>query len=220
MSTDTTFLTPELHQYLLNVSATEPEVMQHLRRDTQNIFKSHKKQTPPEQARLIYLLVKILNAQFTLDVGTFTGVSALTAAMALPLNGKVVACEIDPKPLELATKYWEKANVATKIELRLGAARDTLNNLLTEQSGKFDFAYIDADKGAIGEYYEMCLQLIRSGGLVAIDNVLWHGRVIDHTNTSKSTESIRKFNQMLCRDKRIDMSLIPIGDGMSIARKK
>ncbi len=166
------------------------------------------------------LLVQLMGAKKTLEVGVFTGYSSLVVALALPTDGKVVACDVSEEYTAIARRYWQQAGVADKIDLHIAPALETLDALLAaEQAGTFDFAFIDADKGNYEGYYERSLQLVRSGGLVAIDNVLWYGQVADPTVQDNSTNSIRAFNQKLHQDERVSLSMVPIGDGLTLARK-
>lgn len=166
------------------------------------------------------LLVRLMNAKKTLDIGVFTGYSALSVALALPEDGKIVACDVNEKDCVIARSYWQKANVAHKIDLRIAPALDTLDSLIADgEFGTFDFAFIDADKSNYDSYYEKSLQLIRPGGLIAIDNVLWYGRVADPKMQDKRTKRIRALNEKVRDDKRVIMSLLPIGDGLLLALK-
>ena len=177
-------------------------------------------QISPEQAQFITLLLKLLNARKALEVGTFTGYSALSIARALPADGKLVACDINEDWTSVGRPYWEEAGVAEKIELRIAPAVDTLDDLMkTGQSGTFDFAFIDADKHNYADYYEKCLQLIRPGGVVAVDNTLWGGRVADPDLVDTDTVAIRAVNKIMFEDNRVESSLIPIGDGLHLAFK-
>ncbi len=178
-------------------------------------------QIAPEQGQFMALLVRLLGAKKTLEVGVFTGYSALVTALALPEDGKVIACDRDPRFTEMAKPYWEKAGVADKIDLRLAPALETLENLIANgERNSFDFAFIDADKRNYPNYYEQTLQLVRPGGLIAIDNVLWSGRVADPEDTDKRTVAIREFNQKLHQDSRIHLSVLAIADGLTLAIKK
>lgn len=220
MSTKTINLTPELYDYLLRVSLREPEVLKKLREETHHM-KQYMMQISPEQGQLMALLVELISAKKTLEVGTFTGYSALVVALALPPEGKIIACDINEEWTTIAKRYWKEAGVADKIDLRIAPALQTLQQLLDKgAAASFDFAFIDADKNNYTAYYEKCLELIRPGGLIAIDNVLWDGAVADSSNQDKDTNSIRKLNDTIARDQRVSMSLLPIGDGLTLARKK
>jgi caffeoyl-CoA O-methyltransferase len=167
------------------------------------------------------LLVQLIGASKTLEVGVFTGYSSLRVALALPPNGKIVACDVSEEYTAIARRYWESAGVADKIDLRIAPALDTLDELLAAgQAGTFDFAFIDADKRNYEGYYERSLQLVRPGGLIAIDNVLWAGRVVDSQVQDNQTNSIRAFNEKLYEDERVTLSLVPIADGLTLALKR
>ncbi len=220
MSRRTEPLTDELYDYLLRVSMREPEILRRLREETGSLEKAGM-QISPEQGQFMTLLVELMGARRTLEVGTFTGYSALVVALALPTDGRIVACDVSEEWTSVARRYWEEAGVAHMIDLRLGPALETLESLLGEgRRGEFDFAFIDADKANYQTYFELALELVRSGGLIAIDNTLWHGRVIDPAVTDGDTEAIRRFNERLKADERVTLSLVPIGDGLSLARKR
>jgi caffeoyl-CoA O-methyltransferase len=178
-------------------------------------------QISPEQGQFMALLVELMGARKTLEVGTFTGYSALVVALALPADGRVVACDVSEEWTSVARRYWDEAGVAHKIDLRLGPAWKTLESLLDEgRRHDFDFAFIDADKVNYDAYYELALELVRPGGLIAVDNTLWHGKVIDPAVTDDDTEAIRRLNAKLESDERVTLSLVPIGDGLSLARRR
>jgi predicted O-methyltransferase YrrM len=220
MSPKTLGVSPQLYDYLLNTSLRENPVLQQLRQETAQL-PAARMQIAPEQGQFMALLVQLLGARKTLEIGTFTGYSALVVALALPPEGTVVTCDIDETMTAIARRYWQHAEVADKIQLHLAPALDTLQQLLQSgEEGSFDFAFIDADKRNYPHYYEKCLQLVRSGGLIAIDNVLWSGRVADETVTDKRTEAIREFNRQLHHDDRITLSLVPIADGLTLALKR
>ena len=163
-------------------------------------------------------LVRLMSAKKTLEIGTFTGYSALAVALALPEDGKIVACDISEEWTAIGKKKWEQAGVAEKIELRIGAALGTLEELIQEgQEGSFDFAFIDADKANYLDYYKMCLKLVRKGGVVAIDNVLWSGSVINSEINDVDTVAIRELNEFLAKDERVSLSMVPVGDGLTLA---
>jgi len=213
-------LAPQLYEYLLSVSLREAEVLTKLRQETSQ-HSSSIMQIAPDQGQFMAMLVKLLGAKKTLDIGVFTGYSSLVVALALPEDGKVVACDRDPRATEIARRYWQEAGVADKIELRLAPALDTLDQLIAGgESGSFDFAFIDADKRNYSNYYERALTLLRSGGMVAIDNVLWFGSAADPEDTDKRTIAIREFNQKLHQDHRVEISMLSIADGLTLALKK
>lgn len=193
--------------------------MAQLRQETQQ-HPLGQMQISPEQGQLMALLVQLIGAKKTLEVGVFTGYSTLAVALALPTDGKIIACDVSEAYTAIARRYWQQANVADKIELRLAPALDTLDQLLaTGQANTFDFAFIDADKSNYDNYYERSLQLVRPGGLIAIDNVLWSGRVAA-PNPDNRTRSIHALNQKLHHDERISLSLLPLGDGLTLALKR
>jgi predicted O-methyltransferase YrrM len=178
-------------------------------------------QISPEQGQFMALLVKLLGARRTIEIGVFTGYSALSVALALPADGQVVACDLSEEWTSIARKFWEKAGVAGKIDLRLAPAAKTLDALLAAGGAdQYDFAFIDADKPGYMAYYESCLELVRRGGLIAVDNTLWSGYVADPAQQDKDTAAIRAFNDALHADERIDLSLLPIGDGLTLARRR
>ncbi len=220
MSNKSIGLPDNLHEYILAVSLREAAVLQELRAETAAL-PNHNMQIAPEQGQFMALLVKLIGARRALEVGVFTGYSSLAVALALPDDGQITACDVSEEFTAVARKYWQKAGVAHKIRLHLAPAATTLARLLAEgQAGQFDFAFIDADKPNYDNYYEQCLQLLRPGGLLAIDNVLWDGKVADTAVTDPDTAAIRALNQKLHRDERVDLSLVPIGDGLTLARKR
>lgn len=209
-----------LYEYLLSVSLREAEVLTKLRQETSQHSASIM-QISPDQGQFMALLIKLLQAKKTLDIGVFTGYSSLVVALALPKDGKVVACDRDPRSTEIARRYWQEAGVADKIDLRLAPALETLDQLIAQgESGSFDFAFIDADKRNYGNYYERALTLLRPGGIIAIDNVLWFGRVADAEDTDKRTIAIREFNQQLHQDNRVEITMLAIADGLTLALKQ
>lgn len=220
MSNRTLDLTDPLYEYLLSHSLREPELLAQLRQETAQ-HPMAQMQIAPEQGQFMALLVQLLGAKKTLEVGVFTGYSSLVVALALPADGKVVACDVSEEYTAIARRYWQAAGVADKIDLRIGPAVDTLDQLLAAgEAETFDFAFIDADKSNYWNYYERSLQLVRRGGLIAIDNVLWSGRVADPQVQDNRTESIRAFNTKLHQDDRITLSLVPIADGLTLALKR
>ncbi|NEO85860.1 MAG: SAM-dependent methyltransferase [Spirulina sp. SIO3F2] len=213
-------LDDSLYHYLLSTSLREPEVLQKLRNETAQLPMS-RMQIAPEQGQFMALLVQLMGAQRTLEVGVFTGYSALVVALALPETGQVVACDVDERYTTIAQSYWQQAGVTHKIDLRLAPALETLDALIAQgESESFDFAFIDADKRNYHNYYERSLQLLRPGGLIAIDNVLWSGRVADPAEDDPRTVAIRALNQSIHRDDRVDLSVLPIADGLTLARKR
>ena len=220
MSYRPTVLTEDLHRYLLEVSLREPALLARLREETARRGDAGM-QISPEQGQFMALLIELTGATRVLEIGTFTGYSALAMALALPPEGRIVACDVEAETTAVARRYWSEAGVAEKIDLRLAPALDTLDRLLAEgAAGSFDFAFIDADKGNYEAYYERCLALLRQGGLLAIDNVLWGGQVADPRARDPDTEAIRALNSRLHDDPRISLSLVPVSDGLSLARKR
>lgn len=213
-------LTDELYEYVLSVSLREPPVLARLREETAALPRAGM-QIAPEQGQFMALLVQLIGAKRTLEVGTFTGYSALSVALALPADGEVVTCDINEPFTDIARRYWAEAGVDGKIDLRLGPALESLESLLADgRSESFDFAFIDADKESYEGYIERALALLRRGGLLAVDNVLWNGAVIDPGHQDADTRAIREINQKLHNDDRISLSLVPIGDGLTLARKR
>ena len=194
--------------------------MRRLREETASMEQANM-QIGPEQGQFMALLVEFIGARSVLEVGTFTGYSALAMAAALPENGALVACDVSEEWTAIGRRYWEEAGVAHKIELRLAPALETLDALLAEgRAGTFDFAFIDADKEGYDAYYERALELVRLGGLIALDNTLWEGKVVDPAATDVDTEAIRAINKKLAADERVTLSMVPIGDGLTLARKR
>ncbi len=219
MSNRTLSLDDGLYRYLIDVSVRETPLQRRLREETAKLEMA-RMQIAPEQGQFMALLVALMGARRTLEVGVFTGYSALSVAAALPEDGRVVACDVNEEWTSLARRYWKEAGVEEKIDLRLGPAAETLGSLIEGgERGNFDFAFIDADKENYGRYFELCLDLVRPGGLIAVDNTLWSGNVIDSADQSNDTKSIRAFNEALRNDSRIRLSLVPIGDGLTLALK-
>ncbi|MEA5617776.1 class I SAM-dependent methyltransferase [Cronbergia sp. UHCC 0137] len=219
MAKQTIGLEQNLYDYLLSVSLREPEILTQLRQETAQLPNSGM-QISPEQGQFMSLLVTLTRAKKTLDIGVFTGYSSLVVALSLPPEGKIVACDVSEEYTSIARRYWQQAGVADKIELHIAPALETLDQLLAAgEAETFDFAFIDADKGNYPNYYERSLQLIQPGGLIAIDNVLWSGKVADPEIQDNQTNKIRAFNQKLHQDSRITLSLVPIADGLTLAVK-
>ena len=213
-------LTDQIHEYLQAVSLREPDVLRRLRAETASLSQAQM-QIAPEQGQLMALLVQLLGARKTLEVGVFTGYSSLAVALALPVDGRIVACDVSEEWTNIARRYWREAGVSEKIDLRLAPALETLDELLADgQAGTFDFAFIDADKGNYDGYYERSLELVKPGGLLAIDNVLWSGRVADPSAEDEDTAAIRALNRKLHEDERVALSLVPIADGLTLALKR
>jgi predicted O-methyltransferase YrrM len=219
MSDKTIGLDENLSAYLRSVGLREPEILQRLRTHNAEYPQGHM-QICPEQGQLMGMLIRLLGAKRIIEVGVFTGYSSLVMALALPTDGLVVACDVDPVATDVARSYWQQAGVTDQIDLRIAPALDTLNSLLADGSaGTFDLAFIDADKANYPEYYELCLKLVRSGGVVLIDNVLWYGQVADPKVTDKRTTILRELNLTIHQDQRVELVMLPIGDGLTIARK-
>ncbi|MBO1058545.1 MAG: methyltransferase domain-containing protein [Dolichospermum sp. JUN01] len=219
MSKQTLGLEQNLYDYLLSNSLREPAILTQLRQETAQMPRSIM-QISPEQGQFMALLVKLIGAKKTLEVGVFTGYSSLVVALALPADGKIVACDVSEEYTSVARRYWQQAGVEDKIDLHIAPALETLDKLLTAgEAGTFDFAFIDADKSNYDNYYERCLELIRPGGLIAIDNVLWSGKVAETEIQDNQTNKIRALNRKLHQDSRITLSLVPIADGLTLAMK-
>ncbi len=221
MSNQSIGLSDPLYQYLLANSVREPEILAQLRAETAE-HPLVNMQISPEQGQLMGLLVQLIGAKKCLEVGVFTGYSSLVVALNLPDDGQIIACDVSDEFTSIARKYWQAAGVIDKISLHIAPALETLDRLIADgESGTFDFAFIDADKNNYGAYYDRCFQLVRQGGLILVDNVLWYGRVADPAmDRDKRTQAIKQINQQIYHDDRVQISLIPIGDGLTIARKK
>ena len=217
MSTGILNYTTSLRDYLWEKGIEEHPALKELRLETAKLPQSMM-QICPEQGALMANLIRLMSAKKTIEIGTFTGYSTLAVALALPEEGEIIACDISEEWTALGKKKWEQAGVAHKINLRLAPAVDTLDALLADgQESSFDFAFIDADKANYPAYYEKCLKLVRKGGVIAIDNVLWGGSVIDSERNDEDTKAIRKLNEFIANDKRVSLSMIPIGDGLTLA---
>ena len=212
-------VTDRLYEYVLSVSLREPEAFRALREETGKLAEGEW-QIAPEQGPFLAMLVQLLGAKKCLEVGTFTGYSAAWVASVLPAGGTIICCEVNETYAGVARKHWAAAGLAGKIDLRLAPAIDTLNALLAAgQAGTFDYAFIDADKANYGTYYEKCLELVRSGGVVAIDNTLWDGKVADPAVADADTVAIRELNARLFNDNRVSLSFLPFADGLTLCRK-
>jgi len=208
------------YQYLVKTSVRETDVARRLREETQQLPMAQM-QIGPDQGQFLQLLVQLIQAKKTLEVGVFTGYSSLWVAQALPDEGKIVACDVSEEYTAVARRYWKEAGVDHKIDLRLRPALETLDELLAQGGAStFDFAFIDADKSNYDNYYERALQLIRTGGLIAVDNTIWSGRVADPNESDTDTVAIRKLNEKLHRDERVALSMLTVGDGLTLAMKR
>ena len=212
-------ISDELADYIRRVTLREPEVLKRLRQEAEG-HPDGSLQVAPEQGQFLHLLARILGARKTLELGVFWGYSSTWVALALPPGGKVVACDRSAERMVRARRTWREAGVEDQIELRLGPALETLDTLLAEgQAGTFDMAFIDADKGNYANYYDRSLELLRAGGLIAVDNVLWHGRLLDPDNDTADTKAMRAFNRKLHTDERVALSMVTMGDGLTLACK-
>ena len=219
MASDPININDQLRAYLLNHSLVADKTLEDLRIETSKL-KESQMQISPEQGSFMSMLIKILNAKYTLDIGVFTGYSALIVAQAMNDDGKVTAMDTNIEWTNIAKKYWKMANVDHKIDLFIAPAIETLDMLIyKEKIGLYDFAFIDADKVNYIEYYERSLELIHSSGLIAIDNVLWGGKVLESESIEPATRAIKRFNNHIYNDSRVEMSMLPIGDGLTLARK-
>lgn len=207
------------YQYVLNKGVREPDVARRLREETQQLPNAMM-QIGPDQGQFMKFLVQIIGAKKTLEVGVFTGYSALWVALGLPDDGRIVACDVSEEYTSVGKRYWKEAGVDQKIDLRLAPALETLDELLRNgEGGSFDFAFIDADKGNYADYYEQALELLRTNGVIAIDNTIWSGRVADPGVQDEDTVAIRELNEKLSHDERITLSMLTVGDGLTLAMK-
>jgi predicted O-methyltransferase YrrM len=213
-------ITDEVHRYLVEHSVREPEVLARLRAETAGLPHAQM-QIGPEQGQFMAFLIRLIGAKRCIEVGVFTGYSTLVTALALPPDGRIVACDVSEEWTAIARRSWRDAGVDSKIDLRLAPAARTLESLIANgEAGRYDFAFIDADKSSYDTYYERLLTLIRPGGLIAIDNTLWSGAVADLNDVSDDTLALRALNHKLHRDHRVDLTLLPIGDGLTLVRKR
>ena len=221
MSNKTITVDDGLYEYILKVSLREPAILRRLREETA-AMPEHNMQISPEQGQFMGLLVKLMGAHRCLEIGTFTGYSSLAVALALDDDGTLLALDTSDEYTAVARRYWDEAGVADKVTLKLAPAIETLDEMLDadDQRHTYDFVFIDADKTNYDNYYERCLQLVRTGGLIAFDNTLQDGRVADPTNDDENVVAIRELNEKLYADERIELSLLPIADGLTLCRKK
>lgn len=211
-------LSTKLYNYCLQNWLREDDSLSDLRKQTEKMPERYM-QISPLQGQFMAFLIQSINAKRVLEIGTYTGYSSLVMAKALPEDGKVITCDKNLEWTKVAKTYWEKAGFSEKIELRLAPALETLQ-ILTKEKQLFDFIFIDADKGNYGNYYEICLNLLSPTGIIAIDNVLWAGKVTDLEQQDNATLEIRKLNHNIHSDQRVDISLVPIGDGLTLIKKR
>jgi len=220
MSIKSINLTENVYNYLLDVSLREPEILQQLRKETAT-HPMVNMQISPEQGQFLAFLIKLLNAKKVIEVGVFTGYSSLCMALALPEDGKLIACDTDKASTATAQHYWQKAGISHKVQLEIAPAQETMDTLLSgNEAGTYDFIFIDAEKDEYQDYYERALMLIKSGGVIAVDNVLWSGHPADPKKQDKNTVAIRKFNEQLYFDDRVTISMLPLADGVTLALKR
>ncbi|HEX9923031.1 MAG TPA: class I SAM-dependent methyltransferase [Anaerolineae bacterium] len=220
MANDTIQLTDQLYDYLISVSLRESDALRRLRAETATLERASM-QMSPDTGQFLAFLIKLIGAKRVIEVGVFTGYSSLAMSLALPDDGQLIACDVSDEWTAIGRRYWQEAGVNHKIDLRLAPAVQTLQQLIDEgHQNSFDFIFIDADKPNYDTYYEQAYNLVRSGGLICIDNVLWHGRVLDESRQDEGTQAIRVLNKKLYTDERVDLSLVPIGDGVTILRKR
>ena len=220
MSSRNNYIQEHIYDYILDTSLRDAPLLERLRGETAKMPMGGM-QISPDQGQFMALVVKLIGARRILEVGTFTGYSSLVMAQALPADGGIVACDVSEEFTAVARRYWAEAGVEDKIDLRIGPATETLSQMVAEgASGSFDIAFIDADKLNYATYYERSLELVRSGGLIMIDNVLWSGRPADTSEQDEATLAIRALNASLHDDERVDLSLLSIGDGLTLARRR
>lgn len=210
---------PELYDYMLDVSLREHPVLRELRDNTRATMALFNMQVAPEQAQFMQFLIKSIQARRVLELGTFTGYSALAMALALPGDGTLITCDINAEWTEHAPEFWRKAGVENKISLRLAPALQTLHQLIAEDQ-QFDFIFIDADKTNYVNYYELALQLVSPAGLIAIDNIFWDGKVVNDPESGAQTREIRRLNALIKQDERVDVSLLAIADGLFLIKPR
>ncbi|HSE07078.1 MAG TPA: class I SAM-dependent methyltransferase [Nocardioidaceae bacterium] len=220
MTNKTIGISDELHEYVVEVGAREPELLARLREETAAMPQA-RMQIAPEEGAFLAMLAELVGARRCIEVGTFTGYSSIAVARALPEDGRLVCCDVSKEWTDVARRYWTEAGVAEKIDLRIAPAAETLDALLEAgEEGTYDFAFVDADKTGYDAYYDRLLRLVRPGGLIAFDNTLWGGRVIDDTADDKDTAAIRALNRRLADDDRVSLSMLPVADGVTLARRR
>lgn len=221
MSDNFLALTEQMYAYIIDNSLREADVLRRLRQETQATNPHAIMAISPVQGQFMMLLLKLINATKTLEVGVFTGYSSLCTALTIPASGHIYACDVSEEWTSVARRYWTEAGVADKITLKLAPANETLDALLADgHAGTFDFAFIDADKSNYDGYYERALKLVRKGGLLVFDNMLWYGKVADQGVMDTDTVALRALNAKLHKDERVFASLIGVGDGMNLAIKQ
>lgn len=220
MSNKTIGLSDELAAYVVRVGAREPEVLARLREETASI-PQHGMQVSPEEGAFLAMLAELTGARRCIEVGTFTGYSSTAVARVLPDGGRLVCCDVSEEWTSVARRYWEEAGVADKIDLHIAPATETLDRLLADgEEATYDFAFVDADKSGYDDYYERLLRLVRPGGLIAVDNTLWHGAVLDENSDDEDTRAIQALNAKLATDERVSLCLLPVADGVTLARRR
>jgi caffeoyl-CoA O-methyltransferase len=213
-------LPPDLQAYLVGHGVREPDILKRLREETA-LLPQHSMQIAPEQGAFMAMLVSLIGARRCIELGTFTGYSSLAVALALPPDGRIICCDVSERWTSVARRYWAEAGVADRVELRLGPALETLDVLLSEGAGgTFDFAFVDAAKDEYPAYHERLIELLRSGGLIVYDNVFWGGEVIDPSVDDEDVRGVRRLNALLATDERVSISMIPLADGLTLARKR
>jgi O-methyltransferase len=219
MSTATVSLSPELRSYLLTVGVREDRLLAELRAETARLPEG-RMQISPEQGALMGVLARLMGARQILEVGTFTGYSSMVLARALPPGGRITCCDHSTEWTAIARRYWEAAGLLDRVELRIGDATETLSALASERPGSYDLVFIDADKENLLRYHELALKLARPGGALLYDNVLWSGQVADPTDQHESTLAVRALNSALATDERLELAMVPVGDGLTLAYKR
>jgi predicted O-methyltransferase YrrM len=220
MANKTMGISDELAAYLVRVGTRESDILARLREETAAI-PQHDMQIAPEEGAFLALLVELIGARRCIEVGTFTGYSSTAIALVLPPEGRLICCDISAEWTSLARKYWNEAGIAGKIDLRIAPAAETLDQLLADgEEDAFDFAFIDADKAGYDGYYERVLRLVRPGGLIALDNTLWGGEVLNHDADDEDTRALQALNAKLANDERVTLCLLPVADGVTLARRR
>jgi predicted O-methyltransferase YrrM len=220
MTNKTIGLSDELAAYVVQVGVREPDVLARLRAETAAI-PQHNMQIAPEQGAFLALLVELVGARRCIEVGTFTGYSSTAVALALPADGRLVCCDVSEEWTSVARRYWDAAGVADRIDLHVAPAAETLDGLLERgEESTYDFAFVDADKAGYDGYYERLLRLVRPGGLIALDNTLWGGKVVDRDTDDEDTRALRALNAKLADDERVSLAMVPMADGVTLARRR